>query len=49
MEAVDRTADRLRRLQDAFAKEADARITAARYTEQDDYPSAPGAAPGPDT
>ncbi|MEU2587364.1 hypothetical protein ABZ612_31535 [Streptomyces avermitilis] len=37
MEAPDLTADRLRRLQDAFTKAADdSRVRADRYTEQDD-------------
>ncbi|MFF0009823.1 hypothetical protein ACFYQT_41305 [Streptomyces tibetensis] len=37
VEALDLTADRLRHLQDAFAKAADdSRVRADRYTEQDD-------------
>ncbi|WP_307020816.1 hypothetical protein [Streptomyces canus] len=37
VEALDLTADRLRRLQDAFAKAADdSRVRADRHTEQDD-------------
>ncbi|WP_329324610.1 MobF family relaxase [Streptomyces luteogriseus] len=37
VEALDLTADRLRRLQDAFTKAADdSRVRADRYTEQDD-------------
>lgn len=47
VEALDLTADRLRRLQGAFTKTADdSRVRADRYTEQDDADAVAPGAPG---